>query len=264
LGEQSFGRWRVTDAIGEPVPRKAVVEIRADDEALVMAGDDASVLGTWPVGRIRFERYGAHNGYLDLAGQSAWITSVDKRSGDDLAAFLGDRWVPQPPARPGAPAEDGPTFTHTYPAATPAEAGRAFTEDAERQLARGYRPASQFWADPDRSTATAFRAGGVIVILASLLFLAIPIITILMLALAGLLFLMGSLAVGDGSLTVTYAQTGEHAEAQGPAGGESAGPPDPVVADARVRLHRLAALRDEGLITPDEYEARRSAILAAL
>ena len=49
-----------------------------------------------------------------------------------------------------------------------------------------------------------------------------------------------------------------------PAGGQPAPAPDAVVADTRVRLLRLTALRDEGLITPDEHDARRSAILAEL
>jgi voltage-gated potassium channel len=34
--------------------------------------------------------------------------------------------------------------------------------------------------------------------------------------------------------------------------------------DPAVRLRRLATLRDEGLITPDEYDARRSAVVAEL
>jgi hypothetical protein len=34
--------------------------------------------------------------------------------------------------------------------------------------------------------------------------------------------------------------------------------------DPAFRLRRLATLRDEGLITPDEYDARRSAVVAEL
>jgi hypothetical protein len=70
VGEQSFGWWKVTDVLGDPVPRKAVVEIRAGDTALAMAAADGVVVGTWPVNQIRFDPYGRHNGFLDLAGQA--------------------------------------------------------------------------------------------------------------------------------------------------------------------------------------------------
>jgi hypothetical protein len=251
LAEQSFGRWKVTDAIGEPVPRKAIVEIRADDEALTMSAENGSIVGTWPVGRIRFERYGEHDGYLDLVGQSAWITSVDKRPPDELAAFLYARWTPQAPATASDVAEDRATFTRTYAAPNPAEASRAFTADAEVLLKRGYRPASQFWVDPDRSTATALRVGAVLVGLVSLLFLPVPMVTILLLAFAAVLFIMGEAAVGKGSLNVTYERLGDAA----------AEPGDELVVDARRRLLGLAQLRDEGLITADEFEAKRAAIV---
>jgi hypothetical protein len=222
-------------------------------------------MGTWPVGGIRFEPYGNHNGYLDLAGQSAWITSVDKRPADELAAFLVARWSPQPSAAPSEPAEDGPTTTRSYAAQSPADASRAFTADAEVLLARGYRPASQFWADPDRSTATAIRVGGALVALLSLLFLAAPIVTILLLAFSALLFIVGASAVGEGSLNVTYARVGDPgAEAGASAVDESAEHPDAGVVEARRRLLGLSQLRDEGLITPDEFEAKRSAIVSGL
>jgi hypothetical protein len=265
LTEQSFGRWKVTDVIGDAVPRKAVVEIRAGDAALTLVQADGSTLGAWPVGRTRFERYGSHNGYLDLAGQSAWITSVDKRPADELAAFLRERWTPLPPAASTAPGENGPTLTRSYLARTPADASRAFTSDADGLLARGYRPASQFWADPDRSTATAIRVGGVLIALASLLFLAAPYVTLLLLALAGALFIIGAASVGEGSLNVTYERAHDAGGQAVPSAGDRADESrDEAVVAARRRLQGLVQLRDDGLISPDEYEAKRSAILAGL
>ena len=264
MAEQSFGRWKVTETLGASVPKKAVVKIQADDVALAMTAEDGKILGTWPVGRLRFDPYGRHNGCLDLAGQAAWITSVDERPASELAAFLRERWTPQPPPSPDA-SGDGPTIARSYAARTPAEASRAFTEEAERLAARGYRPALQFWADPDRSAGTAIRVGGVLVALVSLLFLPVPIITILLLAVAAFLFVLGGSSAGDGTLTVTYERAVDPAvEVQTPAPGAAAELPDDVTVETRSRLLGLAQLRDDGLITPDEYAAKRAGVLAEL
>jgi hypothetical protein len=265
VGDQSLGWWKVTDVLGDPVPRKAVVEIRAGDTALGMTAEDGAILGTWPVNHLRFEPYGRHDGFLGLAGPAAWITSVDRRPADELAAFLRERWTPPPPTAPAQAVEDGPTITRSYPAEGPADASRAFIEDAERLSARGYRPASQFWADPDRSSATAIRVGGVIVALVSLLFLPAPMITILLLLFAAALFFIGGASVGDGALTVAYERVADAAaETQAPSTDPSAQPPADVADGAKRRLLELAQLRDEGLITPDEYAAKRAGILAGL
>jgi hypothetical protein len=263
VGAQSFGWWKVTDVLGDPVPRKSVVELRADDVALAMATENGAVLGSWPVNQLRFDPYGRHNGFLDLAGQAAWITSVDRRPADELAAFLRERWTP--PTAPTQAVDDGPTITRSYPAEGPADASRAFIEDAERLSAGGYRPASQLWADPDRSSATAIRVGGVIVALVSLLFLPAPMFTILLLLFAAVLFYVGGASVGDGTLTVTYERVAEApAEVRAPSTDPSTLPPADVADGARRRLLELAQLRDEGLITPDEYAAKRAGILAGL
>jgi len=87
-------------------------------------------------------------------------------------------------------------------------------------------------------------------------------VTILLLAFAAVLFIMGEAAVGKGSLNVTYERLAPaEADAGGSAVDGAAEHPDDVVVDARRRLLGLAQLRDEGLITASEFEAKRAAIV---
>lgn len=175
-------------------------------------------------------------------------------------AFVG--WVlhrfdstPSPPPIPeeqgrepalapaGATEHDvGATFTHAYEG-SPRETGAALQADAARLASEGWFPVNQTYTPGSWSGSAFFGA------------------LILCLVLVGILvFIYMVLVKPAGTLVVTW-------EYRGVAGRPLASAPPPVLAptdDPARALTRLNDLRDRGLITPEEYAAKRAAVLDRL
>lgn len=141
-----------------------------------------------------------------------------------------------------------PIIVKSFRAKSQAKAGAALQADAAWAGQEGYRPVSQSWAEGGRTPAASLFVGlGVLCLVGGLFF--IPLF------LFALIFLVIGVASGkgDGQLTVTY-QRPDH--------------PDPVVAAATPpvadhlgALESLTAMRDRGLITVEQYEAKKAELL---
>lgn len=130
------------------------------------------------------------------------------------------------------------TIVRVYKGKQQGDAVRAMEPDAERLGAQGYYPTSQSWAQGQWGCG------------------AFLVAVILMIVLVGILvFIYMLLVKPDGSLTVTYSL---RVETPPPA------PPEPPQQDIAVTLTHLAALRDGGLITAEEYNAKKAELLARM
>jgi hypothetical protein len=132
------------------------------------------------------------------------------------------------------------TVVRTYRGHQQSDVVPAFQAEAKLFADHGYVPTSQSWA-PGQWGCGAFLIA---------LLLAIVIIGLL-------IFLYLLLIKPDGTLTVVYAR-----QAPAPTKTESMPIPEPPAAgDLSTRLAQLDAARQGGLITEDEYVAKRAAIL---
>lgn len=112
-----------------------------------------------------------------------------------------------------------------------------FEADAERMSRLGYHPASQVWAPGSYGVAA---------------FVVAVLLTIL---LVGILILVALLmAKPPGTLLVTYELSQSAEQTTWPSAGTG-----PALSD---RLGQLAAARNAGLISPQEFDAKRSELLA--
>lgn len=264
MPDQSFGAWTITEVIGMSVPKKAQVELSIEGDGLRMRSADGGVDHAVPASRCRYEAYGRRDGYLTWGADAVWLKTRDEKAATELEAALRLRYVPQAPVA-AEPDRDptSPMFTKAYGAELPADAAKAMTAEAERFAALGYALVSQSWAEPDRSSQVALRVGGVIVFLFGLLFLASPFIAFAIWLVALLLFVLSSASAGRGSLLATYERRTEPGTA-GPADVEAQQAAPEALPSARSRLLELTQLRDEGLLTQEEWASKREDLLRAL
>jgi hypothetical protein len=259
MAELAFGRWTVTDVIGSTLPKKTQFAVAIDGDDLRFQSVDGSVDRRILAQHCRYDPYGKRNGYLDFGDEAVWLKADSDQAAVDLEAALRARYVPRP-ARSATPAPDptGQTVAKAYHASKPEAAAAAMTADAERYAGLGYALVSQSWAEPNRSTQIAFAVGGVIVALFGLLFLAVIYVAIMIWAVAAVLFILSALSGGEGALLATFERRDAAKPAVAPAAAQAPGVP------ARDRLLELTQLRDDGLITEDEWAARREAILSGI
>jgi hypothetical protein len=267
MPDQSFGTWKITDVIGATVPKRVHVELVLDGEDLRFRSADGTVDAVVPASRCRYKPYGKRNGFLDLGPDAAWLTTDDEGAASELEEALSLRFVPATPA-PSAPETDPtePTFSRVYRAATPDAAAKVMAAAAERFSGLGYTLVGQSWAEPDRSSTTALQVGGVLVFLFGLLFLANIVISLIIWAVAVLLFVLSSGSPGDGTLLATFERRGrvDGAASGGSITASVATAPAPPAPTTRDRLVELTQLRDEGLISEDEWAAKRQDLLREL
>lgn len=142
----------------------------------------------------------------------------------------------------------GSVQVQTYKAKNQSAAAAQFALESSKMAAQGYHPTNQSWAAPSYARL---------------------IITPLVLIFVGLLLvgfygLIGGLVLGIiyvllvrpvGSLMVTYERRAETAPAPVAA---------PLPRDHMGDLDRLGDLRDRGLITPEDYAAKKAEILARI
>lgn len=262
--DQSFGRWAITDAIGTTLPRKAQVEIALVGDGLRFKGVAGAFEAVLPAAMCRYEPYGKRTGYLSFGGEAAWLKSDTEPQAADLEAALRLRHVPTL-VLPLAPEPDptGPVHAKAYRVDRPEAAAAALAADAERYGALGYALVSQTWAEPDRSPQTALAVGSMLVFLFGLLFLGAPFIALFIWVVALLLFAMSNAARQDGSLLATFER--KDGATGRPAAGEPAGGETMVAAvSVRDRLLELTRLRDEGLVTEEEWTAKRAELITGL
>jgi hypothetical protein len=132
----------------------------------------------------------------------------------------------------------------TYRAKNAADANRQFSRDAVAMGGIGYVPGSPVWVQAGRGRAAQmFIVAGILFLVVGLLFLPLMLVAIPCLA-------IGLLSGRSGGLTVTY-------QYRAPAPMAPAPPVDHVAT-----IGQLAEMRERGLITPDEYEAKKSELLA--
>lgn len=92
---QSFGRWRVTDALEDSARKNSILEVRLVSMEVALVRDDGRVLESWPVNLVRFEDLGTTNGCLRLGSDALWITSTEERPARDLRRAVDElRGVP--------------------------------------------------------------------------------------------------------------------------------------------------------------------------
>jgi hypothetical protein len=154
----------------------------------------------------------------------------------------GRPFAPQVVTYEGLVAGDPPAIVRTYGGKQLSDAAAAFHHDAVELAKFGYTPSTQSWAQGQ------WGAGAFVVAL------------LLCIILIGILVFIYMLIVKPaGTLTVTYAKAATpetHAASPQPQGS----PPPSLSA----RLAQLDEARSGGLITPEEYEAKRSEVLKNL
>jgi hypothetical protein len=264
MAEQAFGRWTITDRIGSRLPKKCQVDIELDGEDLRFRTADGEVETAYPASACRYDAYGRSNGFLGVGGEAMWLKAESEQAAVALETALAERYVPSHPVvtKP-EPDPVGPMVTKVYRAATPDEAARLMAADAERLSGFGYALVSQSWAEPNRSSQVALRVGGVIATLVGLLFLAAFFVAVVIWVVAVLLFALSVGTADEGSLLATYERRADPASATTEP--TAAAEPGPIATvSARDRLLELTALRDEGLVTDDEWASKREAILRDL
>ncbi|MHB8961473.1 MAG: SHOCT domain-containing protein, partial [Candidatus Limnocylindrales bacterium] len=262
--DQSFGTWTITDVLGKSVPKKAQVELTLEGGGLRMRTADGGVDHVVPASRCRYDSYETRTGYLTWGADAVWLKTRDEKAATELEAALRLRYAPMATAaREPDPDPTAPSFTKAYGAELPADAAKAMTAEAERFAALGYALVSQSWAEPDRSSQVALRVGGVIVFLFGLLFLANPFIAFAIWLVALLLFVLSSASAGRGSLLATFERRMESGAAERANVEVPQAAPEPLPS-ARARLLELTQLRDEGLITQEEWASKREDLLRVL
>lgn len=121
-------------------------------------------------------------------------------------------------------AGQGPVAIFSYPGRTQVEAGQMFQQHAATLASQGYRPVSQSWAEGRPGVGRVVALG-----------------------------VFASSIRPKGYLTVTYER-----QSQSDSAGEST-PVDPLD-----QLKRLGELRDAGVLTESEFQAKKAEILARL
>jgi hypothetical protein len=137
-------------------------------------------------------------------------------------------------------ASDPATLVRTYHGKQQGDAVLAFETEAEAFAQYGYIPTSQSWASGQWGSSAFILA----------LLLAIVLIGIL-------IFLYLLVVKPEGTLTVVYARQAPTQTRTEP----TPMPEPPTARDLSTRLAQLDAARQAGLITEDEYVAKRAAIL---
>jgi hypothetical protein len=159
-----------------------------------------------------------------------------------LCNHCGRPFAPEGDPYAGLVADSPPTVVRTYRGAQQADTAAVFQKDAAELAKYGYAPTSQSWAQGQ------WGCGAFLVAL------------LLCIVLIGILVFIYMLIVKpEGTLTVTYAKAAVPASEPHPADASAIGPP--TLSD---RLAQLDAARASGLVTPEEYEAKRAEVLKDL
>jgi Short C-terminal domain len=135
-----------------------------------------------------------------------------------------------------------PTIVRTYRGSQQADTAAPFRSDAAELAKYGYAPTTQSWAQGQWG-------GGAFLVA---LLLCIVLIGILV-------FIYMLIVKPEGTLTVTYAKAGSPATETPPVEAPATGPL--TLSD---RLAQLDEARASGLVTPEEYEAKRAEVLKSL
>ena len=261
---RSLGMWRVADSIDREIRKKSVVELVLEPDCLaVRLPDLTAVRVPYTVADYR-EPSDPRQAALYTAGGMVWVEPQDPAGLGRLKEGLA---LARPHPAPGAlplpwGSGDPPaTLIWTYQATSLADATGLFQEEAATLSGPGYAPSAQSWAGSDRTGALVASLLGGATALFGILFLDVG--TGILLLVVGVAIALIALAASPsgGSLTVTYAMR-DLVGGSAPAAPSLAAAPAPSGEQAiRARLTNLDELHRDGLVTDDEYTARRSEIL---
>ena len=163
---------------------------------------------------------------------------------------MGSGWVGPPGYEPP---QSGAMFTRTYKGRSQAAAAGKMQDDLNRP---GYQVVGQSWASGGRSCAAqGFVVVGIAFLLMGLLFPPLWAIAVVCLV-------IGLVSGRTGELTVTWAPI---PQAPRPVAPQPAPVPAPAAAPDHVaNLTTLKSMLDQGLITPEEYEAKKADLLSRM
>ena len=224
--QTSYGWWQVMDTAGGSIPKKAQVEIVLGDTELSLRRSDRGETVSAPYPAAFARESGPRKVVIYLGKDRYWLEATGPSSSEGLAAALDSRR--QGTLGDNEPPEKEAVVVFSYPGRTQADAAALFSKHA-RDLARdGYVPVSQSWAEGRPGVGRVLMIGEA----------------------AGML-------KPNGFLTVTYSLQERITMPLGASAPATA--PDPID-----QIRRLAELRDAGLVSPEEFEAKRIELLARL
>lgn len=189
-----------------------------------------------------------------LAVADDGIDVLDPTAFGGRGQVLAVKWAYVAAIRRDTPA---PTIIRTYVGKQQSDANGRFSEDAKRLSRAGYEPTTQSWA------AGQWGCGAWLFALAACILL-----------IGILVFLYMLIVKPEGTLTVTYAFRGfgtktaatavadVQAPEPAPVGESVVMPAAPVAKTLSERLFELSAAHGAGLLTDEEYERKREAIIS--
>jgi hypothetical protein len=236
----SVGWWKVTDARPKTfIAKNTVIHIAVAAAEVVIAGRDGKNASSWQVDSVEFDVYGNSNGVMRLDSNQISITSTERRLARDLRDAINQRRTP-PPERPDpaevalALASNGwilPAVLRQY---RNDEGGQqTFAHEADIFDRHGYRASAQ---SVDGGHVHVGR----------------------LLVTAGWSVIAGKSGIrSDATITVTFQKV---------SGATTSVVTDtdkgrPAGLDIRERLAQLDELHGAGVVTDEEYAARRAKIL---
>ncbi len=160
-------------------------------------------------------------------------TMSRSRADEDIRAKLARQSISQGSLMTSQ--ADGPTtLIRTYPGKSNSDAVRLFQADAQVLARSGYEPTSQSWAEDQHGPSL------------------------------GSVVMWGAFAAskrrGGGTLTVTYKRLQQGSDAAV----APADPAPPAATSIPDQIRALGELRDQGLITPEEFEAKKVELLGRM
>ena len=159
-----------------------------------------------------------------------------------LCNNCGQPFLPAVDPYPAIVAGEPPTLVRTYRGSQQANTEAAFRSDAAELAKYGYAPTTQSWAQGQ------WGAGAFLVAL---------LLCVVLIGFVAFIYML--IVKPDGTLTVTYAKAASPANETPPAEVPATGP-----LTLSERLAQLDEARSGGLVTPEEYEAKRAEVLKNL
>ena len=138
----SLGRWKVTDSLGGEVPKKAIVELIGEPDALAIHLADSTIIRAGYAKAWHVDITGARAAAIHTERGVVWFEQVGSITPADLKKELAAR---RPPPAPEP--EPGPIAVFSYPGRTQADAAKLFASHAQEMADKGYRPISQSWGE---------------------------------------------------------------------------------------------------------------------